>query len=69
MDLKKIFDAVHTECTADNCQSWNTICLLSMQKAVEVQRTQIIDRFEGLINDPDSTKEDFIKLLHTIEVE
>ncbi len=67
-DLKKILDQVHTQCTQDNCQSWNTICLLAMQQSVDEQRVEFIDKFDKLINDPSSTKEDFIKLLNVIEV-
>lgn len=68
-DLKKILETVHIECTKNNCQSWNTICLISMQNAVDEQKQEFIDRFEGLITDPESTKEDFVKLLQTIELE
>ena len=67
--LKQILDKAHVECTKNNCQSWNNIAILAMEYANSELIESIIDKFEILISDENSSKDDFINLIRSIETQ
>ena len=44
--LEEIRKEAEDECLRDNCQSWPTICIIAMEKALEEYRSEIIDNLE-----------------------
>jgi len=46
--IEEIFNETHKECTEDNCQSWNNICKLSMEKAVRENTEDIVEELENI---------------------
>lgn len=49
-DLKEILNEVHEQLNDDNCQSWNSICLISMEKAMNESKREIIEQLEEISN-------------------
>jgi len=49
-DLKEILNEIHEQATKDNCQSWNVICQLAMEKAVKENTEDFIIKLEQLSN-------------------
>ncbi len=45
-----IFKEVSEECSKDGCQSWNTICLVAMEKAIKECKEEIIEQLEQISN-------------------
>lgn len=48
-----ILKEVHEECAKDNCQSWNVICLVAMEKAIKECKEEIIEQLEQMSNNYD----------------
>ena len=46
--IEEIFNETHKECAEDNCQSWNNICKLSMEKAVRENTEHIVEKLETI---------------------
>jgi hypothetical protein len=46
----EILKEVQTQCTKDNCQSWNVIANLAMQQAVKEAKEDIISELEIFSN-------------------
>ena len=49
-DFKEILNEVHEQATKDNCQSWNVICQLAMEKTVEEYKSEIIEQLQKISN-------------------
>jgi hypothetical protein len=45
-DLESILEEAKDECQRDNCQSWNQIALLAMQKAIKEFKCDIADKID-----------------------
>jgi len=48
--VEEILKEVQTECTKDNCQSWNSIAILAMERAIKESKEDIITELENLSN-------------------
>jgi hypothetical protein len=48
--IEEILKEVQTECTKDNCQSWNTIAILAMERAIKESKEDIITELEKISN-------------------
>lgn len=45
-NLKEILEEVKTECHNNNCQSWNSISILGMERAIEEYKMDIVDKLD-----------------------
>lgn len=46
--LETILKEVHIQAANDNCQSWNSVALIAMEKAIKESREEIIEQLEKL---------------------
>jgi hypothetical protein len=44
--IEEILKEVQTECNKDNCQSWNVIAILAMERAIKESKEDIITELE-----------------------
>lgn len=64
---EEILDEVHKEATRDNCQSWNVICQLAMERAVKEKTMDIIEQLEQLSNGYEVVSGYYVIQKHTLD--
>jgi hypothetical protein len=64
---QEILNEVHKQCTEDNCQSWNSIAILSMAKVLEEQKEKFIDELQRLSDNYDVCGEYYVIYKSTLD--
>lgn len=59
-NFKEILNDIHEQAIKDGCQSWNVICLMSMEQAIKEYKMGLIKDFQNLIDNCEETTDNYI---------